>query len=582
MTTIDWIIVAVSLVGLFALGLWVSKRGSGSMADFFVAGRSLPWWLAGTSMLATSFASDTPLHVTRMIREHGLSGAWFYWSGILYGVAVAFFFARLWRRTGVVTDPEMIELRYSGRPAAVLRVSAAFFRGVVLEVITLSWVILGMTKMIAVLVDLPVTFEVVGVAIPSDVAVVLTLVAIALGYSVTSGLWGVVVTDLVEFGVAMLGAIVLAYIAVDRVGGPAGLVAGLAEHHDGTTLDFLPTLDGTAVPAIAIGVYFGVQWWATPYIDGSGQRAQRFLSCKNEGNALLSGVWNMLVQWVFRSWPWYLTALASLILYPNLADHETAYPRMIADLMPVGLRALMVASFFAAFMSTVDSLLNLCGGYLSNDVYRRFLRRDASERHYLVVSRVILVSLAVVAGVLALKLPSVLSAFRLKMELMAGLGLVTILRWFWWRVNGVTELVTLFVSMVTAVLLRFDDALGASGTGPSATRILIICGVSGLVTIVTAFVTKPEPRARLVAFYERVRPPAWLWGPVALDASEGEATIGFDTIGQYVVCLVMIFCAMFGLGKLLLGVWGPALALLAVAVAAGAMLWKWVLADAAR
>ncbi|MEQ9502724.1 MAG: sodium:solute symporter family protein [Deltaproteobacteria bacterium] len=582
MTALDWIIVAVSLLALFGLGLWVSRRGTGSMADFFVAGRSLPWWLAGTSMLATSFASDTPLHVTRMIREHGLSGAWFYWSGILYGVAVAFFFARLWRRTGVVTDPEMIELRYSGRPAAVLRVSAAFFRGVVLEIITLSWVILGMTKMIAVLVDLPETFVVAGFEARSDVAVVIVLITIALSYSVTSGLWGVVVTDLVEFGVAMLGAIVLAYIAVDRVGGPRGLVEGLAEHHDGTTLDFLPSLDGAAVPAIAIGVYFGVQWWSTPYIDGSGQRAQRFLSCKNEGNALLSGVWNMLVQWVFRSWPWYLTALASILLYPDLVDHETAYPRMIADLMPAGLRALMVASFFAAFMSTVDSLLNLCGGYLSNDVYRRFVKRDASERHYLVVSRIILVSLAVIAGVLALLMPSVLSAFRLKMELMAGLGLVTILRWFWWRVNGLTELVTLATSMFTAVLLRLDPELGASGTGPSATRILIICGVSGAVTLLTASFTKPEPRARLVAFYERVRPPAWLWGPVALEATEGRSSIGLDTLGQYVVCLAMIFCAMFGLGKLLLGMFVPAFVLLAVAAAAAAVLWKWVLADAAR
>lgn len=580
MTGIDWIIVVMSLVALFALGLWVSKRGATSMTDFFVAGRSLPWWLAGTSMLATSFASDTPLHVTRMIREHGLSGAWFYWGGIFYGVAVAFFFARFWRRTGVVTDPEMIELRYSGRPAAVLRVSVALFRGVMLEIITLSWVILGMTKMIAVLVDLPETFFVAGLELRSDIAIVIVLMAIALSYSVTSGLWGVVVTDLVEFGVAMIGAIVLAAIAVNRVGGPAGLVRGLERHHDGKTLDFLPSWDGAALPAIAIGVYLGVQWWSSPYIDGSGQRAQRFLSCKDEGHALLSGVWNMLVQWVFRSWPWYLTALASLILYPDLVDHETAYPRMIADLLPVGVRALMVASFFAAFMSTVDSLLNLCGSYLSNDVYRRFVRPEASERHYVVVSRVILVSLAVLAAVLALLIPSVLSAFRLKLELMAGLGLVTILRWFWWRVNGVTELVTLATSMLTAALLRFDPELGASGAAPSATRILIICAVSGLATIVTAKLTKPEPRARLVAFYERVRPPAWLWGPVALDATPGASSISFATLGQYGVCLAMIFCAMFGLGKLLLGAFLPAVLLLAVAAAAGLLLWRWVLSDA--
>jgi Na+/proline symporter len=286
-SAIDWVIVAVFLGVLVVLGMVTKKRAEGSMESFFVAGRALPWWMAGTSMLATSFASDTPLHTTRMIREHGLQGAWFYWGGILGGVGVAFFFARLWRRAGVVTDAELLELRYSGRAGAALRVTTGLFRGALLETITLSWVILGMTKIVQVLLDLG----------PDSGALVVTvLVVIALLYTVSSGLWGVVVTDVFEFAIAMIGAIMLAGIALFRVGGPSGLKSALASQGHGDALQMLPSLESTTLPALAIGVYLGVQWWSTPYVDGSGQRAQRFLASKNEGHALVASVWNMTVQ----------------------------------------------------------------------------------------------------------------------------------------------------------------------------------------------------------------------------------------------------------------------------------------------
>jgi Na+/proline symporter len=276
----------------------------------------------------------------------------------------------LWRRAGVVTDAELLELRYSGRAGAALRLTTGLFRGALLETITLAWVILGMTKIVQVLLDLG----------PDSGAIVVTiLIAIALLYTVTSGLWGVVVTDVFEFAVAMLGAIMLAGVALHQVGGPSGLRTALVARGSGHALEMLPSLESTTLPALAIGVYLGVQWWSTPYVDGSGQRAQRFLASKNEGHALVAGVWNMTVQWVLRSWPWYVAALCSLVLYPTLSDHEMAYPKMIVDLLPVGFRAVMVASFFAAFMSTVDSLLNLSASYVTNDVYRRFLKKKASD-----------------------------------------------------------------------------------------------------------------------------------------------------------------------------------------------------------
>jgi Na+/proline symporter len=570
---IDWVIVAAFLGVLVVLGVVAQKRASGSLDNFFVAGRALPWWMAGTSMLATSFASDTPLHTTRMIREHGLQGAWFYWGGILGGVGVAFFFARLWRRAGVVTDAELLELRYGGRAGAALRLTTGLFRGALLETITLSWVILGMTKIVQVLLDL---------GPDSGVVVVTVLIAIALLYTVTSGLWGVVVTDVFEFGIAMIGAIMLAGVALVKVGGPSGLEAALTAQGKAGALEMLPALEGTTLPALAIGVYLGVQWWSTPYVDGSGQRAQRFLASKNEGHALVAGVWNMTVQWVLRSWPWYIAALCSMVLYPALADHERAYPQMIVDLLPVGFRAVMVASFFAAFMSTVDSLLNLSASYVTNDVYRRFVKKKASDKHYVRAGRVVSVVLAGVAAMLALRLPSMLDAFRLKMELMSGLGCVALLRWFWWRVNGVSELATLATSLGVAVALNLHPELGVSGAGPSALRLLIVVGCSLVVTIGCALLTRPEPKEKLVAFYERVRPPRALWRAIAAEArpSTEPPPITGQTVGQYAVCVGLVFSGMFGIGKLVLAQWLSGFALTGMAVTLGIILWKWVLSSA--
>jgi solute:Na+ symporter, SSS family len=577
MTTLDWLIIVAYLGLIVFVGVWASKRASASMDGFFVAGRGLPWWIAGTSMLATSFSSDTPLHTTRMIRENGLGGAWFYWGSIFGGALIAFFFARLWRRTEVMTDAQLFELRYSGNGAATLRGAFALFRGLILEMITLSWVTLGMVKIVRSILDLPDTIDLAGFAVSADGFVVFILVVATLGYTVTSGLWGVVITDLVEFGLAMFGAIILAIVAFTKAGGAEGLRQGLEKTGHGTSLDFIPS-EASALPAIALVVYFGVQWWATPYIDGSGQRAQRFLACKDEGQALLAGVWNMAVQWIIRSWPWYITALASLVLYPSMTDHESVYPKMVADLLPQGLRGLMVASFLAAFMSTFDGLLNLTAAYLSNDVYRRFMKRKASETHYVRASRLITLGIAATAGTLALIIPSVLGAFRFKMELTAGLGLVAILRWFWWRINAKTELATLAVSVITAVSLSGYEGFGPDGATASAIRLLLVVAISGLATIVTAFLTAPEPEEKLIAFYERVRPPRLLWGPIADKARHTEEDgLPKGTIVHALICLVFVFATMLGIGKVILGDAVVGLLLLAIGGLSFYVLWRRIL-----
>jgi solute:Na+ symporter, SSS family len=573
MTLVDWLVVVLFLVATLVVGLWFAKRASKSMADYFVAGRTLPWWLAGTSMLATSFASDTPLHVTRNIRENGLAAGWFYWNGIIGGLIVAFVFSKLWRRAGVVTDNELVEMRYSGKPAAVLRGLMAMLKAFVLEILTMAWITLGMTKIVKSIADLPDTTTLLGVTLPSEVLVVVGLLGLCLAFSVVSGFWGVVTTDVLEFSVAMLGAIVLSVMALDKVGGVDGLKAGLAKSHLGDrALSYAPDLDGQGLTIFAFSVYLGVQWWANNQVDGTGQRAQRFLACKDDQNAMAAGIWNMAVQYIIRSWPWYVAALASVILYPDLVDHEAAYPKMVADILPVGIKGLMVASFFAAFMGTIEAHYNLTASYATNDVYKRFLKKDADPHHYVKASRVITIVIAALAGIVALLLDSVLGAFRFKMELVAGLGLIYVLRWLWWRVNATTEIVALLASATTAVTLQYVPDLNGKSAHDSAVRLVLVVAVSAACALVAALLTKPEPTDHLVAFFRKVRPPRFLWKPIAAQAGVvDDETFSWRTFLQIGVAIVFVFSAMIGLGELILGSF--ALGVVLAVVAAGTGWW---------
>jgi Na+/proline symporter len=579
MALVDWFVVIAFMAGVVGVGLWFTRRASRSMTDYFVAGRTIPWWLAGTSMLATSFASDTPLHTTRVIREQGLSGAWFYWIGIFQGVVIAFLFSRLWRRTGVVTDNEFIELRYTGRAAAALRAGLAVFKSLFLEILTMAWITLGMTKIVKAIMGLPDRFELPGgvASLPTEVVVVAVLLLLTLTFSVAAGFWGVVTTDLLEFTIAMVGAIVLCVIALKRVGGVEGLRAGLATAGAPLTsplppgagpraLDFSPPIGGSGALA-TFGVYLGVQWWAHAGIDGSGQRAQRLLACKDERNALAAGVWSLAVTWLLRSWPWYVAALCSLVLYPHLADNETAYPRMVADLLPAGLKGLMVASFLSAFMATIEAHYNLVASYAVNDVYRRFVVKNRSDAHYVKASRWMTVAVAVTAGIITLLLPSVLSAFRFKMELMAGLGLVFVLRWFWWRINAKSEIVALGTSIVVALALNALPQTSGGGAVGSALRLLGVVVVSAAAALVTVRITEHEPLDHLAAFYRRVRPPG-AWRPVAIHAGAEAQVSGFgsSTFVEVLFGVVFVLCGMLGVGKVILG--EPALGWPLVAMAA--------------
>lgn len=579
MAALDWIIVAAFLSLVVGLGFWYSRRASQSVEHFFVGGRGIPWWLAGTAILTGSFASDTPLHTTRMIREQGLGGAWFYWGGIIGGVAVALVFSRLWRRTRVVTDNELIELRYSSKPAAFLRGGMAVFKTLMLEVITMAWITVGMTKIVKVIMDLPDTVSVPALgSMPTDILVVATLLLFAAAFCMASGFYGVIATDLLEFGMAMTGAIVLGVVAFRHVGGIDGLTEGLKSTPLGEhTLDIFPQPSAEGFTVLAIGVYLGVQWWAHQYVDGSGHRAQRFLAAKDERNAIASGLWSLAVQYIIRSWPWYVTALASLILYPVVADGEMVYPQMVVDLLPVGLKGIMVASFISAFMGTMESHYNLTASYMVNDVYKRFMAREKSPQHYVRASRMATLSIAVLAGTVSLLFSSVLDAFRFKMELMAGLGLVYVLRWFWWRINATTELVALIGTIVCAFTFNWLPWTSGGGANGSAMRLLLVVGITGVLSMATAILTRPEPIAHLAEFYRRVRPPGW-WGPVAREVG-GKLPSGFgwDTLGHIAAALVFVFGCMIGLGKFILGEPALGVVLFAVGLACGVISIRGVL-----
>ena len=443
LTATDYAVIAAFFAINLGIGVFYARRGGRNVAEFFLSGRNVPWWLAGISMVATTFAVDTPLAVTGFVVQHGIAGNWVWWSAVFSGILTVFFFAKLWRRSGVLTDVEFIELRYSGRPAATLRFVRAVFQGVLVNTIIMGWVNLAMAKVLELTLHVPKI---------EALAVCLAFTAL---YVTLGGLWGVLVTDLLQFVVKMSMAIVLAISAVAAAGGMPVLIAklhglDLARAHAtagparGSVLDFFPTTDAAWLPLMTFLTYIAVQWWASSYPGaepgGGGYIAQRIFSAKSENDSLFATLLFNVAHYALRPWPWILVALAALVLYPHgvtnaahVVDPELGYVQAMVDYLPAWLRGLMLSGFLAAYMSTMGTHLNLGAAYLTNDLYRRFFVPDAGERHYVVASRVatvVVMGLALVGG---LAMTSVGDAYKYLFNLTAGVGLVMILRWYWWR-----------------------------------------------------------------------------------------------------------------------------------------------------
>jgi Na+/proline symporter len=582
MSPLDWVIVVLVLGLTIGLAARFARRASRSTDEFFATGRSMPWWLAGTSMVATTFAADTPLAVAELVAQAGVAGNWLWWYAALGGMLTVFFFARLWQRSGVLTDVEFVELRYAGPPAAWLRGVKAVYFGLFANAIVIGWVVLAMSTVFRVLFPGMTVFgqsEVLGLDAPT--AAVGGLMLLVGVYSLISGLWGIAVTDAFQFTLAMVGSIALAWYALDlpEVGGIAGLKAALPADAFRFTPRLGHPVEGAATLAlsgVAFAAYMGVQWWASWYPGaepgGGGYVAQRMLAARSETDSVLAVLWFAIAHYCLRPWPWILVGLAALVLYPGLENPGEGYVMVMRDALPSGLLGLLFAAFLAAFMSTISTQLNWGTSYLVNDLYRRFLAPARTERHYVLVSRVLTFVLAIGGFLLATQLDSVSGAWGLLLSASAGIGLVLILRWYWWRINAWSELTATVVPLllVALQLLGLDVPFLTSAF---PTNLFGIAGITTAAWLAVTFLTRPTPEATLDAFYRRIRPGGPGWRPVAARNPEVAVDTGLGRLAlQWLLGSAAVYATLFGVGWILLGETLQGVGTLAASLAAIAFL----------
>ena len=597
LTLLDWLVVAAYFVINLAIGIYYRRKASKSTGDFFVSGREVSWWLAGTSMVATTFAADTPLAVTGFVARQGIAGNWIWWSFLFSGMMTVFFFARLWRRAEIITDAEFVELRYEGKPAAFLRGFRALYFGVLMNCLVVGWVNLAMEKILATVLPIPDWFThtaqniYAGMDVPKIWALVVIFAIIAFTgfYTSISGLWGVLWTDVVQFVLKMTMVVVLAYYGIAAVGGMAALKTKLAAvdaarhaatgNESGSILSFVPFLHSAWMPFLAFCMYLGVNWWANWYPGaepgGGGYIAQRIFCAKNEKHSLWATLWFNIAHYALRPWPWILTALASVVLYPNLKDPEIGFIRVWVDYLPAAFRGFMLAAFAAAYMSTIATQLNWGSSYIVNDFYRRFVVRGRDERHYVLASKGFTAFLAVLGAVVSLFMQSVGGAWELLLGIGAGTGAVYLLRWYWWRINAWSEVAAMTTAAVTTMALRWFVHIEGPDATVFAKRILITVAVTTVVWLAVTFLTKPEPEARLLEFYRRVRPGVAGWKRIGALAPEVTPIHdGWYNLLDWLLGCLMVYMTLFGIGKLLLGSPGVGCTFLGIAVISGyAIYW---------
>jgi SSS family solute:Na+ symporter len=570
LTVVDWIIIAAYFALNIGIGFYYKSRASKSVNEFFLSGRNVPWWLAGTSMVATTFAADTPLVVTGLVARNGIAGNWIWWSFLMSGMLTVFFYARLWRRAGVMTDVEFAEIRYAGKPAAFLRGFRALYLGIPINCIILGWVNLAMVKILELIF---------GIGKFEALMIVMGLIALTSAISTLSGLWGVLVTDLVQFVIKMGMVIVLAVFAVGAVGGIDAMKDKLVTSGRGEALNLIPDLNSAWMPMITFLVYISLNWWATWYPGaepgGGGYVAQRMLSAKDERHSLLATLWFNIAHYAIRPWPWILVGLASVILYPGLADPETGYIRVMIDHLPPALRGLMVAAFAAAYMSTIATQLNWGASYLVNDFWRRFVERDKNEQYYVRASQLATVLLTIISGIVTFYMDSIGGAWKLLIVTGAGTGGVLLLRWYWWRVNAWSEVSAMISAFVVSLSLQLAFGLDSDQPKQFAWMMIITVAITTAVWLAVTYLTKPEPQETLTSFYRRTRPSRTGWAPVAALAPDVTVTSsGLANLLDWVAGCVLIYGVLFGVGKLLLHETGTGLLLLAIAAVGGFVIYR--------
>jgi len=615
----DWLVILAFFITILAIAAWYSKRAGADTGQFFLSGRNMPWYIAGTAMVATTFAADTPLAVTELVARNGIAGNWLWWNMAIGAMLTVFFFAKLWRRSGIMTDVQLVEFRYSGKPAAVLRGFRALYLGLFMNAIVMGWVHKAMEKIFRVTLPQYDPFWLVVCA-----AAIIAL------YASASGLLGTARTDSFQFLFAMAGCIILAVVVIKlpQIGSTVALKGKLAPQ----VLSFFPHIGNISAKGITGGAlamtagafiaHIGLQWWSSWYPGadpgGGGYIAQRMMSAKDEKNSLFATLWFTIAHYTIRPWPWILVALAALVILPraentdvlrkenprlyaeverafqnrsahrladgttdpafmefydkyeNTVDPGIMYPKLMMRFLPAGMLGLLIAVFLAAYMSTIASQLNWGTSYLINDLYKRFLKPGAAEKHYVLVSRLgILLMLVFSLVVTRLFLHTISGAWEFIINASAGMGAVLILRWFWWRINAWSEIAAMIAPLVIYPVTRWGFGLHSP-----ITLYPIVFGTT-IIWLAATFLTRPVDRRVLVAFYEKVHPGGPGWRRIAAACPHVDSDSGFGGLFVDWLCgIVVIYASLFGVGKLLFGDFiSAALYLLVGCVAAFIIYW---------
>ena len=590
LSTLDYSFIIVFFSLVLGIGIYVSKKSGSSSSEFFLSGRTMPWWLLGLSMVATTFSTDTPNLVTDLVRTQGVSGNWGWWCFLLTGMLTVFIYAKLWRKSNVKTDLEFYELRYGGKPASFLRKFRAIYLGVIFNVITMSAVTLAAIKIGGIMLGLEPLETVIGAGL-------ITVIFSALG-----GFKGVVYTDFLLFFVAMAGAIGAAYYLVNipEVG---GIKAMMANELVSSKLDILPDFSDTEMFITLLVIPLAVQWWSSWYPGGEpgggGYIAQRMLAAKNENHAIGATFFFNIMHYALRPWPWILVALASLVVYPDIASIAEAFPNVAADKLghdlaysamltklPSGLLGLVLASLIAAYMSTISTQLNWGSSYIVFDFYKQQINPEASEKRLVAVGRISTVILMVLSAFLALAMQNAEQIFKLLLLFGAGTGLIFILRWFWWRINAWTEISAMFASGILSILIQATSLgpfLFAAETGvfPEWGEIPFVMLVTTAIWVITTFITKPESKEVLQSFYKKIQPGGPGWAKVVNEAKEDNVEIDFGEkwsvpsgITAMLLGVVLVYSVMFATGYWIYGRTMSAMVLSGVAIISGFLLIK--------
>ncbi len=563
LSSIDWIIIILFFVGTLIIGLWASKKAGQSSKEFFLSGRSMPWWLIGVSMVATTFSADTPNLVTNLVRKHGVAGNWAWWAFLLTGMATVFIYAKLWRRSGITTDLEFYELRYGGKEAAFLRGFRAIYLGVFFNVLIMAGVMLAGIKIASVMLGM------------TAMQTVLLVSLVTVVYSSLGGLRGVMLTDFFQFILSMIGMVAAAIfiIQMPEIDGLSNLI-----NHPNVSVksDFIPDLND---PTVAIPLFFvplAVQWWSVWYPGaepgGGGYVAQRMLSAKDEKDATKATLLFNIAHYALRPWPWILIALASLIIFPDLESIRATFPLVDASiiqddiafsamltLLPSGLLGLVIASLTAALMSTISTHLNWGSSYVVHDFYLRFIDRNASDKQQVLIGRLSTILIMILSALLALYLSDALEAFNILLQIGAGTGLLFILRWFWWRINAYSEITAMVVSFLVAVFFKFildaDLAEGEESILADHEKLVIGVIVTTISWIVVTFLTKPTDNKILQSFFEKIRPHDLGWKPISKNMNlqkPSNSSLGKE-IAIMMIAVFMVYAILFGVGFVLYG-----------------------------